>query len=362
MPVLHLTCNEMTRLIVTSVHTLLVPGTLIRLFNMLWVGLLGGLVFAALSIPLAWMLGPLVANLLVALMGLPVGIRPGLRGIFLGSLGLILGGQANQDVLTQAMQWPASLLVLSLGVALIIVGVALYFRRVAGFDSATAWFSAVPGAMTSMILMGGQAGGDERRIALAHALRLTFVVLLVPSIFWLFYESPGSGAVSGFIPVANLWLLAGILPSWWLAIKVRLPTPEFTGPLFMSVGAALTGFPFHGHEVLIAATFLVLGGSIGARFHGTSLKEIFWLGKHTLAATLVALTLALVTALVMHWLLGIPLATAMLTMTPGGIGEMAMVALALGIDPVFIAAHHLFRILALMLLVPLMMRFWRKPL
>lgn len=333
---------------------------LIRLFNTLWVGLLGGLFFSALSIPLAWMLGPLVANLLVALMGLPVGIRPQLRGVFLGSLGIILGGQADQNTLTQAMQWPGSLLVLSVGVVLIIVGVAWYFRRIAGFDSATAWFSAVPGAMTSMILMGGQAGGDERRIALAHALRLTFVVLLVPSIFWVFYEPPTTGAVLASISVENLWLLAGILPAWWLAIKIHLPTPEFTGPLFMSVGAALAGYPFHGHEVLVAATFLVLGGSIGARFHGTSLKEIFWLGKHTLAATLVALVLALVAALVMHWLLDIPLATAMLTMTPGGIGEMAMVALALGIDPVFIAAHHLFRILALMLLVPFMVRFWRN--
>lgn len=348
----------MTRLNVTSVHTLLASGILTRLFNMLWVGLLGGLLFSALSLPLAWMLGPLVTNLLAALMGLPVGIRPGLRGVFLGGLGLILGGQANQDVLTQAMQWPASLLVLSLGVALIIAGVALYFRRVAGFDAATAWFSAVPGAMTSMILMGGQAGGDERRITLAHALRLTFVVLLVPSILWVLYEPPATGQVLLSTQVENLWLLAGIFPAWWLANKIHLPSPEFTGPLFMSVGAALAGFPFHGHEWLLAGTFLILGGSIGARFHGTSVKEILWLGKHSLAATLVALILALLAALAMHWLLDVPLVTAILTMTPGGIGEMSMMALALGIDPVFIAAHHLFRVLALMLLMPFMLRFW----
>ncbi|SFX37346.1 AbrB family transcriptional regulator [Marinospirillum alkaliphilum] len=337
------------------------PAVLIRLLNTLWVGLLGGLVFTWLHIPLAWMLGPLVANLLVSLAGMPVGIRPRLRGVFLGCLGLILGGQADPETLAQASQWPGSLAVLSLGVVLIIVGVAVYFRRVAGFDRASAWFSAVPGAMTSMILMGGQAGGDERRITLAHALRLTFVVLLVPSLFWMVHEPPQGGNPLAYGTTEHLWLLAGVLPAWWLARLIRMPTPEFTGPLFMGVAAAMAGYSFHAHEWLVAATFLVLGGSIGARFHGTPLREIFWLGKHTLAATLVALMLALVSALVMNWLLDIPLATAMLTMTPGGIGEMAMVALALGVDPVFVAVHHLFRILALMLLVPFMVRYWRNP-
>lgn len=332
----------------------------IRLFNTLWVGLLGGLVFHWLQIPLAWMLGPLIANLLVSLAGLPVGIRPRLRGWFLGSLGVILGGQASQETLAQASNWPASLAILSLGVVLIILGVALYFRKIAGFDKASSWFSAVPGAMTSMILMGGEAGGDERKITLAHALRLTFVVLLVPSLFWVFYSPPDAANNPLFQEPGNLWLLLGIAPAWWLGKKLHLPTPEFTAPLFMSVAAALSGYAFAGTQLLVAATFLVLGGSIGARFYGTRWREILWLGKHALGATLVALILAAFSAVIMHWLVDIPFATALLTMTPGGIGEMAMVALALGVDPVFIAVHHLFRILALMLLIPFLAPLWRN--
>lgn len=333
-------------------------SVLLKLLNTLWVGLAGGLIFYWLNVPLAWMLGPLVANLLVSLTGLPVGIKPRLRGWFLGSLGVILGGQASQDTLAQASNWPASLAILSFGVALIILGVAFYFRKVAGFDKASSWFSAVPGAMTSMIMMGGQAGGDERKITLAHALRLTFVVLLVPSLFWFFFTPPDAASNPLFQEPDNLWLLLGIAPAWWLGKRLRLPTPEFTAPLFMSVAAALSGHAFAGPQVLVAATFLVLGGSIGARFYGTRLQEILWLGKHALGATLVALSLAAFTAAIMYWLLEIPFATALLTMTPGGVGEMAMVALALGVDPVFIAAHHLFRILALMLLIPFLVPFW----
>lgn len=236
---------------------------------------------------------------------------------------------------------------------------AWYFRRIATFDRASAWFSAVPGAMSVMVAMGGEAGGDERKIALVHALRMTLVVILIPSLFWWFYTPPEGSAT--LVNPSNLWLLLGIPPAWWLARCCRIPSPEFTGPLLLSVAAALAGYPFHANGVILAMVFLVLGSSIGARFHGTPLKELLWMGRHALIATLLALTLALASALLMTGLLDVPLATALLTMTPGGIGEMGMVALALGVDPVFVAAHHLFRLLALMLAVPLLVRFWREP-
>lgn len=330
-----------------------------RLINTLIIGVLGGLLFQWLHLPLPWMLGPLLANLILGLAGIPVGIKSGLRNAFLGGLGLILGGQTEPDTLARAAQWPGSLLLLSISVALTVMALAWYFRRVAAFDRASAWFSAVPGAMSVMVAMGGDAGGDERKIALVHALRMTMIVVLIPSLFWWFYTPP-EGSVTALMP-SNLWLLLGIPPAWWLARCCRIPTPEFTGPLLFSVATALAGYPFHANEIILAVVFLVLGGSIGARFHGTPMPELLWMARHALVATLLALSLALVFALLMTGLLEVPLATALLTMAPGGVGEMGMVALAMGVDPVFVAAHHLFRLLALMLIVPLLVRYWREP-
>ena len=45
-----------------------------------------------------------------------------------------------------------------------------------------------------------------------------------------------------------------------------------------------------------------------------------------------------------------------MALAPGGIGEMAIVAVALDIDPVFVAFHHLLRMVALMILAP----FWGR--
>lgn len=334
---------------------------------MLWIGALGGSLFHWLHLPLAWMLGPLLANLIASQLGCAVGLHPKVRSFFLGILGLILGGQASQETLMQVSQWPASLGLLCLGVTVMIIVVASYFRWIAGMDRASSWFSAVPGAMTAMIMMGGQAGGDERQIALAHALRLTFVILLVPALLWAWMPAanlshqPMLSQQPAQMEAMHLWLLLGVWPAWQLGQRLRFPTPELTGPLAWSLTWALLGFPFQSPWLLTSVTLLVLGASIGARFYGTPWQSMVWIAKHALAASLLGLTVAAISAWIMHWWLDVPLITAMLTMTPGGVGEMAMMALALGIDPVFVAAHHLFRILALMLLIPLLAPWWRTP-
>jgi uncharacterized membrane protein AbrB (regulator of aidB expression) len=47
---------------------------------------------------------------------------------------------------------------------------------------------------------------------------------------------------------------------------------------------------------------------------------------------------------------------ALLALAPGGIGEMAILAVALNIDPVFVAFHHLLRMVTLMIIAP----FWAR--
>lgn len=50
-------------------------------------GVAGGSLFQLTGMPLAWMLGPLVANLLGAMAGLTLAVPERLRSLFLGVLG-----------------------------------------------------------------------------------------------------------------------------------------------------------------------------------------------------------------------------------------------------------------------------------
>lgn len=115
----------------------------------LGVGALGGALFTWLNLPLAWMLGPLTANLLASAGSLGVRVPEPLRNLFLAVMGLVLGSQVTPQLAHRVVDWPLSALLLLVGVAASTAAAAAWYRR-CGFDPVSAWFSAAPGAMTGL--------------------------------------------------------------------------------------------------------------------------------------------------------------------------------------------------------------------
>ena len=46
-----------------------------------------------------------------------------------------------------------------------------------------------------------------------------------------------------------------------------------------------------------------------------------------------------------------------LAFAPGGLPEMALMSIALGVDPAFVSSHHLYRVLLLVILAPIFYTF-----
>nr|WP_283101710.1 AbrB family transcriptional regulator [Halomonas populi] len=317
-------------------------------------GTVGGMVFQLSGLPLAWMLGPLVANLIASARGVDVGVPEGLRETFLGVMGLVLGSQVTPQLAERVIDWPLSALLLLLGVAASTTAAAAWYRR-CGFDPVSAWFASAPGAMTAMILLGDKSGGDPQRIAIAQSLRIILVILLLPPLFWAWE----GGAVAGLEtpPPQHLWMLLAVPIMIPLGRWIRLPSPSLLAPLLFAAllsGADIASLklPDWGMNVML----WVLGSAIGSRFHGLSRGR---LGKYVfqaVVATLVALLVLAVFAEAIHQWLGVPRDVALLALAPGGIGEIAILAVALDIDPVFVAFHHLLRMITLMAFAP----FWAR--
>jgi len=53
---------------------------------------------------------------------------------------------------------------------------------------------------------------------------------------------------------------------------------------------------------------------------------------------------------------GIPFAPIVLAFAPGGLAEMSLIALALGIETAFVATHHVARIAMIVIAAPLVFR------
>ncbi|SFU35826.1 hypothetical protein SAMN04487955_101502 [Halomonas korlensis] len=332
--------------------------TRVALARSLGVGAVGGVLFHFLGLPLAWMLGPLVANIAMSARGMQVAVPERLREAFLGVLGLVLGSQVTPDLAQRVADWPLSAALLLTGVAASTAIAAAWYRR-CGFDPVSAWFASAPGAMTAMILMGESCGGDPRRIAVAQSLRVVLVVLILPPLFWVF-EGPRGQAMASPSTLAAPWMLLALPLLLPLGRRVRLPTPALLAPLIFA--ALLSGFDIASLELPAWGMNLmlwVLGSAIGSRFRGMSKGRLGrYLGMATVATLLALVVLAGFAELIHHWV-GVPRDVALLALAPGGIGEMAILAVALGVDPVFVVFHHLLRMVALMLFAPLWARWLR---
>jgi len=81
---------------------------------------------------------------------------------------------------------------------------------------------------------------------------------------------------------------------------------------------------------------LILGSSVGCRFAEKTIKEIANNSLHSIVATVILVALGF---------------------SPGGIYEVAVIAIAFDLDPDFVAFHHIIRLLFILFTIPLFLRF-----
>lgn len=323
----------------------------------------GGLTFNYFDLPLPWMLGAAFFTTVATLSGVPATIPQRLRNAMLIVLGVLLGSSFTAEVLQDADRWLLSLAGILLYVVVVGGAVFLLLRRLAGYDAPTAYFAGTPGGLAEMTLIGGAMGGDERTIALTHALRIVIIVFVVAFGFQLLagyvpQQRDAQYVLFADVPPFDLLLLAGCgvlgaLGARWL----RLPAGTLLGPLILSAAVHLTGLSeVPPPTVLVAAAQVIVGGAIGCRFFGVHLMRLLRTAVVALGCSVLMLAGTLGFSLVLGPLAGLSFAALVLAFAPGGLAEMAVIALALGIDVAFVTTHNIVRVLAILMIAPLVFR------
>lgn len=328
----------------------------------------GGLFFAA-GLPLPWMLGALFATMAASLAGLrlqaPVALRPAVVAV----IGVLLGAGFTPGLLAQAGEWALSLAGLALFLALSVALVVPWYRRIGGFDARTAYFAGMPGGLSEMIELGEAAGADVPRIILAQSLRIVTTVALIAVWFrWgqgvqIGAAAPAAAAPAAAVPpgALDLALLAlAALAGSWIGLRLHLPAPTLLGPMILSAALHLADLA-HGAPPgpLVIAAQVILGIMLGCRFQGMRARVLVPALGLSLGATVIMLALAAGFAQAIHAVTGQAPAQVLLAYAPGGLTEMSLVALALQAEVAFVAAHHVLRILLVIVAAPLLFRLWR---
>jgi membrane AbrB-like protein len=316
-----------------------------------------GLVASRAGLPLAWMIGPMLACLVASLLRLPVAAPTKVRGPMVTIIGVMLGSRFTPDLVDQLPQWTVSIAGLALYCAVAGGLSVLFLRRIVRFDLPTAYFAGMPGGLQEMSLLGGAFGGDERRIALIHTARVMLVVFTLPFLLlWLegaswTGERPQVGASLLATPLsADLWLLGCAVAGAWLGRRLRLPAAMLLGPMLVSATVHVAGITdFKPPNEIVALAQMVVGAVLGCRFAGTAPRLIV----ETLAVSVVVTAIMGATtaafALVLGPLTGLGVTTFVLGYAPGGLVEMSLIAVVLHAEVAFVAAHHLLRITFVML-------------
>ncbi|MEJ2119059.1 MAG: AbrB family transcriptional regulator [Alphaproteobacteria bacterium] len=105
---------------------------------------------------------------------------------------------------------------------------------------------------------------------------------------------------------------------------------------------------------------VALGAVIGQRFQGTDLKLLKQAALPSLGAFSVTLMMMGFAATAVSWGVNLPIALVLVAFSPGALEVMAILAFVLGVDPVFVAVHHLVRFVSVSVLVPFVVNRFMK--
>jgi membrane AbrB-like protein len=317
--------------------------------------LAGGATFWLLHIPLAWMLGAMAATGLLAWHERAAVPKPA-RPIGLVFLGLGFGQTFSLPVLgalVGALPWLGLAAVTSILAGAL---VAQAFARMAGTDTRTGYFSAVPGGVIVMAILAQRAGVSVPAVTLSQTIRVMLVVVIFPPLITWLAPHGGAGAFLAERPAVEVAGLALLIPAGfaaaWLFRLSPLANPWMLGPCCLVITLACLDILPSGVPIwMVNLGQVAMGASLGQRLNRHFILSSRRLALASVGSTLLLSLLLAVLAVALSLVSGLPATASLLGMAPGGMPEMTITAKALEMAVPLVLSFHLVRTLACNILV-----------
>lgn len=329
----------------------------------LTIAALGGWLASLVGIPLPWMLGAIGATLLAAIARLPVTAPLPLTSPMRAILGVLLGASITPELLSQLSALGLSLLAVPVYVACTAAAGLIYFTKIAKMKRPEAFFAALPGGLYTMVAFAEDLGISIRRLGLIHTMRVTLIVLALPVLIegvlgQNLTRTMTDGSTLFDIPLPTFAVMVLIaLAGWWLSDKTQIPGGIMIIPMLITAVLQLSGLTKAAVPIeLVIIAQIVLGAAIGARFSGLEVREIGNALLHSCGYVALALVITFMIAFVLAQLTPVSLWAGIIGFAPGGLAEMSLVALGLGINVGFVVTIHISRILVVVLTGPAIYR------
>jgi membrane AbrB-like protein len=319
---------------------------------------LGGLVFYWLGVPAAWLSGAAIAAALWGLSGYSVAMPRALADAAMLISGAAMGAGVTPAALAAMAHYPGSLVLLVVGVVAISLTSTLWLTRISGWRTADAVLASVPGALSTVLAVAADRKADVPSVAIVQNLRLFVLIALLPSVV---VATGGGGDTHALIgqgmpvesPGGLAIILFGGLALGFVFKKLKVAAPVLLGSMIVSAVC-------HGTELVtgvippvIATCGLVLIGLfIAERFRNIQRSTLRRAIVAALGSFSVGMAIAVVFSALATWTAGVSFANSLVAFAPGGLEAMTVLALILGLDPLYVGIHHLVRFLSIGLVLP----------
>jgi membrane AbrB-like protein len=326
----------------------------------------GGALFGVLGFPAGWLAGAILFVSIAALSGRPMRVPLPLARVFFVVIGITLGGVVTPETVKGVAEWPLSIVAAILSTLCVTVATSRYLMFVHGWESRPALFASFPGAMSQVVALAAETGADLRPIVIVQTLRvviLTFGVPLALGLFGVQYGTLAGAAATATtgmgidspVELAILCVASGtaaVLAHW-----ARFPGGLIFGAMIMSAvlhgsGLIHAKLPWWFSTISIVG----LGAVVGSRFAQAEPRLLLRYLGAAFGSFAVALAVTGMFAGFVTSVLKIAVADAVVAFAPGAVDAMMILALAMHLDPVYVGAHHVARVLMVGLSLPVIAR------
>ncbi len=325
----------------------------------------GAIIAEYFKLPLAWFLGPMLVTAVGALMGLKIKIPRLVLSSILILLGLYIGNYIDKSLFSQIHEWLFTSFIMFVYIILSIFIVSVYLQKFSKYEKKTSIFSAAPGALGPLLILAEDQKTDLSHVATSHLIRLIIIVTVFPFFVNSYYDAELGSFVQENLKNQSIYnLLILIIFSLVLIFifdKFKVPAALLAGTLVASGLLQITEIAsYQISSNIVDYCLLILGASVGCRFADKTFNEVARNAFHSFIATFLLVSLGLVAALAASLVIDKSFFTLLLSYCPGGIYEVAVIAIFFNLDPEFVSFHHIIRLLMILFVVPIILRFLKK--
>lgn len=338
------------------------PGQLIQIA----VAALGGLIFHLLGIPAAWLSGAVIGTVIWGALGNKTRLSRPVIEMAMVISGVVMGASITPEAIAGVGAYPLSIALLCLAVPTITVASAAFLMKVYGWNRDDALLASVPGALTAVLAVAVSRNAGVARIAVVQSFRLLVLIAALPFIVSLTTggvpQAPAGAGGEIATPAAFAAMTAAGLAVGLLFERLRVAAPLLLGATVGSAALHVADItPGVVPPAIATLGFVVIGVFIGERFSTLDRTALRKLALPAIGSFAVGMAIAIAFAVLAIVIVDVALGEALVAFAPGGVEAMIILALVLGIDPLYVGVHHVVRFLGIGLALPFLFRASKKP-